>query len=155
MYNLTQECTKRKPCETVETDFKQYKSRTEFYTLFTVYFVVVHSPDHVGLFATLWTAVYQDSLSFTISQSLLKCMSIELLMSSNHVILCRLLLLLPSIFPSIRASSNEWAHRIRWPKNWSFSFSITPSNKYSGLISFRMNHWTTTKIQELQAFLTP
>ena len=147
MYNLTQECTKRKPCETVETDFKQYKSRTEFYTLFTVYFVVVHSPDHVGLFATLWTAVYQDSLSFTISQSLLKCMSIELLMSSNHVILCRLLLLLPSIFPSIRASSNEWAHRIRWPKNWSFSFSITPSNKYSGLISFMIDWFDLLAVQ--------
>ena len=69
MYNLTQECTKRKPCgETVETDFKQYKSSTEFYTLFTVHFVVVQSPGRVKLFATLWTAAYQDSLSFTISQ---------------------------------------------------------------------------------------
>ena len=85
------------------------------------------------------TAACQASLSFTISQSLLKLMSIELMMPSNHLILCRPLLLLPSIFPSIRVFSNESALRIRWPKYWSFSFNISPSNEHSGLISFRMD----------------
>ena len=86
-----------------------------------------------------WTAAHQASLSFTISQSLLKRMCIESVMPSNHLILCRPLLLLPSIFPRIRVFSNEWAFLIRWPKYWSFSFSISPSNEYSGLISFRMD----------------
>ena len=86
-----------------------------------------------------WTATRQDSLSFTNSQSLLKLMSIESVMPSNHLILCCPLLLLPSIFPSIRVFSNESALRIRWPKYWSFSFNISPSNEYSGLISFRMD----------------
>ena len=85
------------------------------------------------------TASRQASLSITTSWSLLKLTSIELVMPSNHLILCRPLLLLPSIFPSIRVSSNESALSIRWPKYWSFSFSISPSNEYSGLISFRMN----------------
>ena len=93
----------------------------------------------VGLFATPWTAARQASLSFTIFQSLLKLMSIELVMPSNHLIRCSFLLLPPSIFPSIRVFSNESALRIRWPKYWSFSFSISPSNEHSGLISFRMN----------------
>ena len=88
------------------------------------------------LFATPWTAVCQGSLSFTISQSLLKLMSIELMMPSNHLILCHPLLLLPSIFPSIRVFSNESAVCTRWPKYWSFCFSIGPSNEYSGSISF-------------------
>ena len=79
------------------------------------------------------------SLSFTISQSLLRLMSIELVMPSNCLILCHPLLLLPSILPSIRVFSNELALRIRWPKDWNFSFSISPSNEYSGLISFRMD----------------
>ena len=91
---------------------------------------------HVRLFATPWTAVLQASLSISNSQSLLKLMSIELMMLSKHLILCRPLLLLPSIFPSIRVFSNESAPRIRWPKYWSFSFSISPSNEYSGLISW-------------------
>ena len=85
---------------------------------------------------TPWIVACQASLSFTISQSLLKLMSIELVMPSNHFILCHPLLLLPSIFPSIRVFSKESALRIRWPKYWSFSFSISPSNEYSGLISF-------------------
>ena len=85
------------------------------------------------------TAAQQASLSFTISQSLLRFMSIESVMLSNHFILCHSLLLLPSIFPSIRVFSNELAVRIRWPKYWSFSFSINPSNEYSGFISFRMD----------------
>ena len=87
---------------------------------------------------TPWTAECQASLSSNISWSLLKLMPIELVMPSNHLILCHLLLLLPLIFPSIRVFSNESA-RIRWPKYWSFSFSISPSNEYSGLISFRMD----------------
>ena len=93
----------------------------------------------VRLFGTLWTAALQASLSITNSRSLLKLMSIELVMPSNHLILCRPLLLLPSIFPSIRVFSNESPLRIRWPKYWSFSFRISPSNEYSGLISFRMD----------------
>ena len=88
---------------------------------------------------TAWTAARQPSLSITNSRSLLKLMSIELVMPSNHLILCRPLLLLPSIFPSIRVFFNESVLRIRWPKYWSFSFSISPSNEYSGLISFRMD----------------
>ena len=88
---------------------------------------------------TPWTAARQASLSITNSWSLLKLMYIELVMPSNHLILCRPLLLLPSIFPSIRAFSNESLLHIRWPKCWSFSFSISLSNEYSGLISFRVD----------------
>ena len=89
---------------------------------------------------TPWTAAHQASLSITNSRSLLKLMSIEWVMPSNHLILCRPLLLPPSIFPSIRGFSNESVLlHIRWPKDWSFSFSISPSNEYSGLISFRMD----------------
>ena len=88
---------------------------------------------------TLWTAAHQVSLSTTNSRSLLKLMSIESVLPSNHLILCRPLLLLPSIFPSIRVFSSESVLCIRWPKDWSFSFSIRPSNEYSGLISFRMD----------------
>ena len=95
---------------------------------------------HVRLFATPWTAARQAFLSFTNSQSLLKLMPIELVMPSNHLILCHPLLLLPSIFPSIRVFSSESVFRIRWPKYRSFSFSIRPSNEYSELISFRI-HW--------------
>ena len=90
-------------------------------------------------FATPWTAAQQASLSITNSQSLLKLVSITSVMPSNHLILCRPLLLTPSIFPSIRVFSNESILRIRWPKYWSFSFNISPSDEYSGLISFRMN----------------
>ena len=95
---------------------------------------------HVRLFVTPWTAGCQASLSITNFWSLLKLMSIESVMPSNHLILCCLLLLLPSIFPSIRVFSNESSLRIRCPKYWSFSFSISPSNEYSGLISFRIDH---------------
>ena len=93
----------------------------------------------VRLFATPWTAARQASLSITNSQSLLKLMSIESVMPSNHLILCRLLLLPPSIFPSIRVFSNESVLHMRWPKYWSFSFSISPSKEHPGLISFRMD----------------
>ena len=89
--------------------------------------------------ATPWTAALQASLSITNSQSLLKLKSIELVMPSNHLILCHHLLLQPSIFPSIRVFSSESVLRIKWPNYWSFSFSISPSNEYSGLISFRMD----------------
>ena len=88
----------------------------------------------IGLYVIKWTAARQASLSFTISRSLLRLMSIELVMPSNPLILCCSLLLLPSIFPSIRVFSNESVLHIRWPKYWSFSFSIRPSNEYSGLI---------------------
>ena len=90
-------------------------------------------------FATPWTAAHQASLSITNSWSLLKLMSIELVMPSSHLILCHPLLLRPSIFPSIRIISNESVLHIRWPKYWSFGFNISPSNEYSGLISFRMD----------------
>ena len=90
-------------------------------------------------FATPWTAAHQASLSITSSQSLLKLMSIELVMPSNHLILCHPLLLPPSIFPSIRVFSNESVLHIRWPKHWSFSFNNSPSNEHPGLISFRMD----------------
>ena len=93
----------------------------------------------VWLFATPWTAARQVSLSITNSQSLLKLMSIESMMPSSHLILCRALLLLPSIFPSIRVFSSELVLHIRWPKFWSFSFNISPSNEHPGLISFRMD----------------
>ena len=102
-------------------------------------FSSVQSLSRVQLFATPWTAAHQASLSITNSQNLLKLMSIELVMPSSHLILCHPLLLLPSIFPSNRVFSNESALCIRWPKSWSFSFSISPSNEYSGLISFRMD----------------
>ena len=98
----------------------------------------VQSVSRVRLFVTLWTAARQASLSITNSQSLLKLMSIEFVMPSNHLILCHPLLP-PLIFPSIRVFSNESVLRIRWPKYWSFSFKISPSNEYSGLISFRID----------------
>ena len=96
----------------------------------------VQSLSHVWLFVTPWTTAHQASLSITNSQSLLKLMFIESVMPSNHLILCHPLLLLPSIFPSIRVFSKESVLRISWPKYWSFSFSISPSNEYSGLIDF-------------------
>ena len=96
---------------------------------------------------TPWTAACQASLSFTISWSLLKLMFTELVMSSNHLVLCCSLLLLPTIFPSIRVFSSESPLHIRWPKYWSFSFSIRPSNEYLGLISFRMDWFDLLAVQ--------
>ena len=101
-------------------------------------FSSVQSLSHVQLLVTLWIAACQASLSITNSQSSFKLMSIESVMPSNHLILCHPLLLLPSIFPSIKVFSNESVLCIRWPKYWSFSFNISPSSEYSGLISFRM-----------------
>ena len=107
--------------------------------------VVFQSPTHVQLFATSWITACQASLSFTISRSLLKLMSIESVMPSNHLILCRPLFLLPSIFPSIRIFSSEFALHIRWPKYW--SFSISPSNEYSRLTSFRIDSFDLLTVQ--------
>ena len=107
----------------------------------------VQSLSYVWLFATPWTAAHQASLSITNSQSLLKFMSIELVMPSNHLILCCPLLLQPSIFPSIRVFSNESVLHSRRPKDWSFSFSISPSNEYSGLISFRIDCFYLSAVQ--------
>ena len=104
-----------------------------------VHFTSVQSLSHVRLFITPWTAACQASLSITNSWKLLKLMSIELVTPSSHLILYRPLLLLPSICPSIRVFSNEAVLHIRWPKYWSFSFNISPSTGYLGLISFRMN----------------
>ena len=94
-----------------------------------------------------WITACQASLSFTLSWSLLKLMSIELVMPSNHLILCCPLLLLPLIFPSIKVFSNELALHIRWPKDWSFSFSISPSSEYSGLISYRISWFDLLEVQ--------
>ena len=102
-------------------------------------FLLFNLGSYVWLFATPWTVAHQASLSFTISWSLLILMSIKTVMPSNHLILCSPLLLLHSIFPSIRVFSSESALCIRWPEFWSFSFSISPSNEYSGLISFRID----------------
>ena len=102
-------------------------------------FVFLQSLSHVWLFATPWTAAHQASLSITNSQSLLKLMSIESVMPSNHLFLCGPLLLPSAIFPSIRVFTHESVLHIRWPKYWSFCFSISPSSEYSGLISFRMD----------------
>ena len=107
----------------------------------------VQSLSRVRLFAISWTAVHRASLSITNSRSLLKLMSIESVMPSNHLILCCSLLFPCSIFPSIRVFSNESVLHIKWPKNWSFSFSISPSNEYSGLISFRIDWFDLFAIQ--------
>ena len=109
--------------------------------------VVVQSLSHVHLFATPWTEACQASLSSTISLSFLKFMPIESVRPSNHLILCRPIFLLPSIFSNIRIFSSELALRIRWPYYWSFSFSICPSNEYSGLISFRIDWFDFLVVQ--------
>ena len=112
-----------------------------------IYFVVVvQSPSCVSVFATPWTAVCQVSLPLTISWSLSKFMSTESVMPSNNLILCHPLLLLPSIFPSIRVFSSESAVGIRWPKYWSFNVSISPSSDYSELISFRIDCFDLLKL---------
>ena len=102
----------------------------------------------VRLFVTPWTTAYQASLSITNSRSLFKLISIESVMPSNHLILCRPLRLLPSIFPSIRVFSNESALHIKWPNYWNFTFNISPSNEHPGLISFRMDWLNLLEVQE-------
>ena len=109
--------------------------------------VVVQLLSHVRLFVTPWTVAHQASLSFTISWSLLKFMSFESVILSSHLILCGLLLLLPSIFSSIRVFSSKSALCISWPKYWSFSFSMSPSSKYSGLISLRIDWFHLLAVQ--------
>ena len=125
--------------------------KTCFYCRNTIDWVVSCFPVQllscIRLFATPWTAAHQASLSITNSQSLPKSMSIESVMPSNHLILCHPLLLLPSIFPSIRVFSNESALRIRWPKYWSFSFNISPFNEHPGLISVRMDWFDLLAVQ--------
>ena len=117
-------------------------------------FSSVQSLSRVRLFATPWTTACQAFLSITNSWSSLKLMSIESVMTSNHLILCYPLLLLPSIFPSFRIFSNESALHIRWPKYWSFSFNISPSNEHPGLISFRMDWLDLLAVQgTLKSFL--
>ena len=105
----------------------------------------VQSLSHIQLFVTLWSAAFQASLSFTISQSLLKLMSIESVLLSNHLILYCLLLLFPSVLPSIRVFSSELSLHIKWPKYW--SFSVSPSNEYSGLISLRADWFDLHAVQ--------
>ena len=117
-----------------------------------LHFSLVQSLSCAWFFVILWTAARQASLYITNSQSLLRLMSTESVMPSNHLILCRPLLLLPSVFPSIRVFSNESVLRIRWPKYWSFSFNISPSNKYSGLISFRIDWFDLFAVQGTQMF---
>ena len=112
----------------------------------------VQSLTHVQLFATPWTAAHQASLSITNSWS--RPMSIKSVMSSNYLTLCHPLLLPPSIFPSIRVFSNEPVLRIRWPKYWSFSFSISPSNEYIGLISFRIDSWISLLSKGLSRYFS-
>ena len=113
-----------------------------------VQFSSVQSLSHVQLFVTPWIAACQASLSITSSRSLLKLMPIELVMPSSHPILCRPLLLLPPLPPSIRVFSKESTLHVRWPKYWSFSFSISPSNEHPGLISFRMDQLDLLAVQE-------
>ena len=110
-------------------------------------YFVVQSLSRVWLFATPWIVARQAPLSFTISWSLLKFMSTESVMPSHHLILSRPLLFLPSICPSIQVFSNESALRIRWPKYWNFNFSLSPSNEYSGLISFRIDWFNLLAVQ--------
>ena len=114
-----------------------------------VQFSSVQSLSHVQLFATSWTAACQASLSITKSRSLLKLMSITSVISPNHLILCRPLLLQHSIFPSIKIFSNESVLHIRWPKYWSFTFNISPSNEYSGLISLGLTGWISLQSKGL------
>ena len=111
-------------------------------------FSLVQLLSHIRLFVIPWTAAHQASLSITNSQSVLQLMSIESVMLSNHLILCHPLLFLPSLFPSIRVFSNESVLRIRWPNYWSFNFSISLSNEYSGLISFKMDWLDLLAVQE-------
>ena len=119
------------------------------WTLTTLVLAVVPSLSQVWLFETPWTAACQSSLSFTISRSLIRLMPIESVMPSNYLVLCCPLHILPSIFPSIRIFSNKLPLHIRWPKYWSFSFSISPSNEYSVFISFRIDCFHLLAVQEI------
>ena len=128
-------------------------SKDYLYSLFEaspfLYLSSIQSLTHVQQFATLWTTEHQASLPITKSWSLLKLMSINLVMPSNHLILCQTHLFLPSIFPNIGVFSSESLHPIRWSKYWNFSFSINSSNEYSGLISFRMDWFDLLAVQRI------
>ena len=129
------------------TDIKTRKEIVENILIKMIFVVVVHLLSHVWLLETPWTASRKPSLSFTISQSLLKFMSIESMMLSNHLILCHPRYLLSYILPSIRILSNELAFLVWWPKYWSFSFSTSPSNEYSDLISFGTDQFDLLVVQ--------
>ena len=131
----------------ISLKWKMTYGLTLFWKTYSKFSQSVQSLSRVWLFVTPRTAAHQASLSFTISLSLLKLMSIESVMPSNHLILCCPLLLLPSIFPSIRVFSRELTLCIKWPKCWNFSFSISPSNEYSGLISFRIDWLALLAVQ--------
>ena len=120
-------------------------------SIYRIFFHSVRSLSRVWLFATPWTPARQASLSIASSWNLLKLMSVASVMPSNHLTLCRPLLLLPSIFPSIRVFSNESALHIRWPKYWSFNFSISPSNEYPGLISFRIDWFSSVRFPKIES----
>ena len=124
-----------------------YSSREKLWLKWATQFSSIQLLSRVWLFATPWTAARQASLSMNNSWSLLKSMSVESVMPSNHLILCRPLLLLPSSIPSIRVFSKKSIFHIRWPKHWSLSFSIIPSNEYSGLISFRLDWLDVLAVQ--------
>ena len=131
---------------------KQVNASKALSTVFRIYYILKTRNFQLSLSvvsdsANPWTAALQASLSITNAQRLLKLVSIESGMPSNHLIFCHPLLLLPSVFPSIRVFSNESVLRIRWPNYWSFSFSISPSNEYSGLISFRMGWFDLLAVQ--------
>ena len=136
--------------------FEWKKSNPVLYTNLMRFVVVVQSLNHSQLFANPWTTVLQTSLSFTISQILVKLISIELVMPSNHLILCHPLLLPLSILSSIRVFSNGLVLHIRWPKYWNFSFSISPPNEYSGLISLGIDWFDHHAVNgTLKSFPTP
>ena len=129
-------------------------SLSQHHFLERLFFPLVQLLHHVWLFATPWTAARLTSLSFIISQSLLKVVSIKSVMPSNHLILCHPFLLLPSIFPSTRVVSSESAFPIRWPKYWSFSFSSSPSNEYSGLIFLGLTGWISLQSRGLSGVVS-
>ena len=126
-------------------------TKFHIWNIYLLFIIVVQLLSHVQLFVTPWTPALQTSLSFTISWSLLKLLSVESLMPSNHIILCHPLLILPSVLPSIRVFSRESAFCIRCPKYWSFSFSTSPSNTHSWLILFRIDWFGLLAIQRLQS----
>ena len=132
-----------------ECEIKQKKPDTKESYCIIPLIVVVQSQSHTWLFAAPWAVAHQSPLSSTISQSVLRFIFLESVMLSNYLILCHLLLLLPSIFPSIKVFSSKLTLCIRWPKYWSFSFSISPSNGYSGFISFRIDWFDFLAVQGL------